>query len=501
MVSSIPQTPELPMSEIIQLLTPPAAPSPQQARSLARLLSKQEIDIPFTTLHPILASLCSPDAPNACQIPGFEIMTMYWKQASLGTSTSTYATSERLAHFSLIAAHVIWSSDLWESRYNALLALLDAPGGVLGVEKDLMMVLRTWIEDAFGRLVTTDMVPVDEIFAREKSVDTIAKLLVKLLSDVRVASRLTHLDFASLLSSLELMVTDALALDPSRMFSPIIHQPSTHTPSGGPPTPRMPAHRRRVSSNVLPVASPIQSSIKVPLDCIIDVYVNFLTSQSTQLSYTHLETTIRTLCRVLAYYNAPIPVPSASIESQAHPQSQYYRHVVEALSGLLNGLYSSTVRSIVKKCLSPMLESSRSMSEAIQISTGAFRILRVFIRQALKDRLSVPDTPRSPQADFPDEMEIESGMHAFEPSQFGQACRDALMSWVDADCSGPTCEPVLEEAIGMINDVLNVYDASELQGLETDEAITLGETLLEVVKYVKKFRSVPSYFDAIPSLT
>jgi tuberous sclerosis 2 len=443
--------------------------------------------VSLTVLDPILTSLCSSDSPPSCQIPGWQIMATHWKRASEASSDRQFGTSERMAHFKMLSVPCAWSVELWEPRYNTLKTLIETPTGTVGLERDLILTLRSWIEGAFGRLVTSDMIPFEERLERERSVDVLSKLLISVLLDIKVASRLCQADIATLLESLEGMVGFALALDPNRIYS---SQSSSQSPTVGHTPPRISlSHRRRPSSNTVPMASPSPVTVKVPLDCIIDVYVNFITSQENMLSYNHLETTIPLLCRVLAYYNAPIPVPSASVDSQSHPTSPYYKHVVEALSRLLSGPYSASVRLIVKKCLSPIISHKRDVPKAIQISTGAFRILRVFIRHALRERLPFsPESQRSTQVEFMDEIDLDPGVHSFEPSQYGRASREALKAWIGTKLHSSMCEPVLEEAVGIINDVLNVYDASELQALQSDESVALGESLLEIVKYIKQFR-------------
>jgi tuberous sclerosis protein 2 len=491
-VPATPQLPELSSSELIHMLSPPAVPSPQHARALSHMFATKELVLPFAVLQPILASLCSSDSPSSCQVPGWDMMATYWKRASSNPSQNTYATSERMGHFSMLIAPCVWAMDVWEPRYKAMVALVETPDGSMGFEKDLMLSLRSWIEGAFGRLVTSDMIPFDERLERERSVDVLSKFLISFLLDVKVASRLDQADIALLLESLEVMVGCALTLDPNRIYSPTLSQgPSTPSSTNHTPPRKSIPHQRRPSSHFVPLSSPTPIPVKVPLDCIIDVYVNFLTSQDTKLSYKHLETTIHILCRVLAYYNAPIPVPSASIDSQSHPTSPYYKHVVDALSGLLSGPHSASVRLHLKKCLSPVIAHKRDVPVAIQVSTGAFRIIRVFIRLALRERLQLPsEVPRSTQNELLDDADMDPGAHAFKPSHFGRAFREALKAWVGATLHGSTCEPVLEEAVGIINDVLHVYDASELQGLESDESVALGESLLEIVKYVKRYRSV-----------
>jgi tuberous sclerosis protein 2 len=480
------QMPELSSSELIQALLPPSVPAPQHARTFAQMFVTQELNLPFNVLHPIIASLCSLDSPPACQIPGWEIMATYWRRTPTNPGPNTFGTSERISHFSMLIVPCHWTMELWEPRYQAFTALVETPDGPMGVERDVVLTIRSWIEGAFGRLVTLEVIPIEERLERERSVDVLSKLLITLLLDVKVASRLDPADISTLFESLEGMVGFALTLDPNRIHSPIVPPGATalHSATHTPPRGNL-AHRRRPSSNLVTLGSPTSIS-KVPLDCIIDTYVNFLTSQNAKLSYRHLETTIPVLCRVLAYYNAPLPVPSASVDSHSHPTSPYYKHVVEALSGMLSGPYSATVRCRLKSCLSPSIGHKRDVPVAIQVSTGAFRIIRVLIRLGLRDRLQ--QLPEGTRHEHVEDAELVVGGQIFKPSHFGRASREALKSWVIASLHGSTCEPVLEEAIGIINDVLHVYDASELQGLESDESVALGENLLEIVKYVKRYR-------------
>jgi tuberous sclerosis protein 2 len=363
--------------------------------------------------------------------------------------------------------------------------MINAPMGALGVESDLLAVLSSWIEGAFGRLVTLDVIPLDERLSRERCVDTVSNLLTGALSDARIASRLVASDIKALTNSLLTMVGYALDLDPNSGYSPAISQQLV-TSASHPASRPTSMHRRRISSNFIPPVTP-QVSMKVPLDCIIPVYVGILASQSTMVSYADLDTTVPILCRALAYYSAPIPMPSTSVDSQTHSSSPYYDQLISALSGLLNGHYAANVRLIIRKALMPSILNKKDAAQAIQTSTGAYRIIRVLIRHSLRERLTT-QASSDKYGEVIDDTDYDPISQAFEVSQFGRVSQEALKAWIVADCHGLSCEAVLEEAVHIINDVLNVYDSSDVHGMDMDEAIALGETLAEVVKYVKAFR-------------
>jgi tuberous sclerosis protein 2 len=490
-VAPTPATPDLPLEDLIEALTPPAVQSPQQARALAQAISSQGVVIPFPQFNPIVSALCAPDAPAPCQVAGWDVLTAYWRRASEDASASTLGWPELLAHFSLISISQAWTLESWEPRHAALLAVISSPHGVLGLEQDLVLLLRLWIEGAFSRMTTGEIVSLEERSERERSVEVLSKHLISVLVNTQVASRLGQEVIDTLLLSFEHMIKSALTLDPQPMTSPAAVQSPAASGANSTP-PRLPLHRRRQSSHITPLLSPGEATLKIPLDCIIDVYVSFLASQSARLSFKHLESTLPLLCRVLAYYNAPIPVPSAVIDAQSYPSSPYYKRVAEVLSSSFPGVHAMFARRIIRRCMFPSAEAKQDMLAAIQVSTGAFRVLRIFVRQTLRERLDARADAQgrswTSSTEFTDEVDVNLGAYSFHPSQSGRALRDAIRAWLEIDCLGLSREPVLEEAAGIVNDVLNVFDARELPDMQSDEANAMGGALLEVAQYVKQFK-------------
>lgn len=489
----------LPVDDLIQALTPPAVPLPQHARALAHALASEDTDVPPATLNPILSALCAVDSPPVLKNAGWHIMAACWHKAEPHSEKVQPMTSERLSHFCLIIQDQPWMKETWESRYKALLALLEIPSSVVGVEKELVQAIKTWIEGAFGRLVSGENISQEERTDRERAVETLSSLLMDIFANVEISSRLTEEDLGSLTDAFGSMIDRSLGMRPVLAYHQEPPHPPSRTQTTTTPT-RIPyGHRRHPSSVAVPSASPITSARNPPLDFAIAVFVNFLSTPQYLIPLDRLPRTLSLLYRSLAYYTSPLPVPSVPSDAQLHQLSDQEKVVIKTLSSFLAGSLAASSIVHLKESLYPQIDTEESLVTAQLTSIGAFRTLRIHIRQVLRERLVQPtERPRATFLSMPDlgddDLDAERTASAgWEPGRFGHVLRDSVKMWVQSHCDIGTLEPVLEEAAGILSDILHVFDARENDAMNTDEAVVIGETLQELAQYFRLLKYVGSY--------
>lgn len=266
---------------------------------------------------------------------------------------------------------------------------------------------------------------------------------------------------------------------------------TSRPPPGNTPT-RVPyGHRRHPSSLAVPTASTTKPSSNPPLDCAIAVFVNFLSTRQHLVPLDRLSTTLALLFRSLAHYISPLPVPSVPSDAQLHRLSEHEKTIVKNISSFLAGRFAASSIAALKDCLRPPETPQQNTLSAQLTSMGAFRTLRLHIRQVLRERLIQPvERPRNMFPSIPDlgdeEGDIERTASAgWEPGRFRRVLRESVRAWIDTDCSCEIVEPILEEAAGILSDILHVFDGRENDAMGTDEAIVVGETLQELAQYFR----------------
>jgi tuberous sclerosis 2 len=526
--STLPTAPEpvaLSVDELIAALTPPAVPSLSTARALSAALANPST-VHLFSLTPILAALCTDDAPASLRAAGYDILTAFLER----TPAPALRASDRLALFSLFPAcgQNAWHPDVWEARFRAFTAFTGGGAEIAGIEPQLLEMLQTWIDAAFVGLLasasTRDLVlPSAERTERERSVDMLGSFLTVTTSRLETLARLSEPTIGSVLDFFGGLVERALAQpsDPppfSAYGTPDILQ-GPH--SSIPPTPTRTAHthRRHHSSTSVPLSSPVLPSPlgpapRRPADIAVALYLDHLDAQARYLSPMHLKTIIPVLFRCLASYANQLPRLSISSSDQFDTQFPLERHIVEVLDPILNGPYTASCFIILRQHLLPCIGGGlAAWRVGVQTATGACRTLRIYVRRALCTRLARSYISRMSADSYahsgaPGGISLEQGLleRAWAKDEFtrgdlgkvGRMLRKAAEAWVsvqpEADGGSDTeREEVLLEIAGALRDIFQEYDErvdSSDAEVGEDETNVVGETLHVLARYICPLRSV-----------
>jgi hypothetical protein len=515
--------PALSVNELIAALSPPAVPSLATARALSAALANAS-NVQLFSLAPILASLCTANAPASLRAAGYDILTAFLERIP----APPLAVSDRIALFSLFPAggQNAWDTDVWEARFRAFTAFTREGAEIAGIEPQLLEMLQTWIDAAFSGLLTSSPrdVPISassfstERAERERSVDLLGSFLTVTTSRLETLARLGEPTIGKVLSFLGGLVERALALpsDPpiSAHANPDILQGAY---SSIPPTPTRTSqtHRRHHSSASLssPVApSPLGPAPRRPADIAVALYLEHLDAQARYLSPMHLKTIIPMLFRCLASYASQLPRLSLSSSDQFDTQFPLERHIFKVLDPILNGPYTASCFIILRQHLQPRTGGGLgAWRVGVQTATGACRTLRIYVRRALCTRLarsyiSRMSTDSYAQSGTLGGLSLEQGLmeRAWSTDEFtrgdlgkvGRMLRRAAEAWVSVqpDGDGGTDterEEVLLEIVGALRDIFQEYDeradSSDVEVGE-DETNVVGETLLVLARYIRPLR-------------
>ncbi len=251
--TALPAAPEpsLSVDELIAALTPPAVPSLATARALSAALANAS-NVQLFSLAPILASLCTADAPASLRTAGYDILTSFLERIP----PPSLAASDRITLFSLFLADGpnAWHPDVWEARFRAFTAFTREGAEIAGIEPQMLEMLQTWIDAAFSGLLTSTRSDVlispsgssssAERAERERCIEMLGSFLTVTTSRLETLARLGEPTIASVLNFLGGLVERALAQpgDPplSAYGNPDILQ-GPH--SSIPPTPTRTSHR------------------------------------------------------------------------------------------------------------------------------------------------------------------------------------------------------------------------------------------------------------------
>ncbi|KAH9916196.1 uncharacterized protein B0H18DRAFT_884997 [Fomitopsis serialis] len=496
-----PPTPALTLEALIEALTPPAVPSLSHARNLCNVLTTQTPSPRYAVLSPIVASLSSSDSPPSLQAAGYEILGTYWKHSG----SSILTTADRLSCLSLFFNSAVpWSTELWEPRFNALVAIIQSGAETVEMESDLLKVLRSWIEGAFEGLTRREPPSADEWEERERSVKLLTDFLTTLVGKAEFVSRLSEEDTSEVLNLWGRLIDRALSVSsesfplPSMPASPVndVHASKTTSPS------RLHlAHRRHQSS----ISISQMRERRHPADMIVEAYVTYLATRLTALAPHYLKSILPLLFRCLAYYSTPLPrIALSSNPLHHHPLEKL---VTQTLKDLVSGPYSSSCTILVKRYLFPPLQAC--VSGDAQRSVGALRTLRLSIRDTLSGRLVRAFITRANATEYTPagvltriDLEQDSLARAYAQDELaswdllkfrGVLCR-AIKAWVEAPEEGegeqgaPTAarEQVLTEAANIVKDVVQALDArDEDDEVDDDEVDAVGDILRALVVYVQ----------------
>ncbi|KAL1712140.1 hypothetical protein EV715DRAFT_259758 [Schizophyllum commune] len=522
--------------ELIDALMPPAVPSLSYARALASALTTMSPLPSHDTLMPIVGTLCSPSSPVAFQAAGFDILASY-----IETADPTLTTSTRLAYFSLfVCSETAWHVDLWEPRFKALRLLTKDGAEVVGIEIELLSILKTWIRGAFEGLIDT-AAPAEktEISTRERSLNILSTFLTRVVEKPQFVSRIPDQEITGILHFYASLVDAAAVLSFTDAPSPQPVSPPPPPPSESPSRFGY-SHRRTPSSLSTPslIASSTEPSRRAP-DVAIALYLAHLTSQLKTLRARQLGEILPVLFRALAFASGPLPRLSVTQTSARMPSTE--GKISAVVMQLLQGPHSRACMRLLSAYMYPPStagteEDNISTSDggvvaehipsddyprAMQTALGAYRALRTHVRQALSSRIARTLIARESSMAYshsgaPGHIEVQQDLlerawpredmlaagpgSGWDAERLGQVLPPAIERWVEFWVEGdPTQqdlvrrgkERILEEAAGMIRDIfqeLETRDASDAQ-LEDDEAETVGQSLLKLASYVLHLRN------------
>ena len=261
--TNLPAAPEptLSVDELIAALSPPAVPSLATLRALSAALANAS-NVKLFSLAPILASLCTADAPASLRAAGYDLLTAFLER----TPAPPLPASDRIALFSLFTAsgQNAWHPDVWEARFRAFTAFTREGAEIAGIEPQMLEMLQTWIDAAFSGLLTSSREVLisssgtstsSERAERERCVDVLGSFLTVTTSRLETLARLGEPTIAKVLDFLGGLVERALAqpTDPpySAFGSPDILQ-GPHTSIPPTPTRASQSHRRHSLFHIHP---------------------------------------------------------------------------------------------------------------------------------------------------------------------------------------------------------------------------------------------------------
>lgn len=468
---------------------------------------------------PILDSLCSTESPPALQAIGFDILNSY---LLCGVMLST---SDRLAYFELIrVSSETWSPEVWEQRMKALNALLPTADDALGVERALLQILSDWLEKSVVDLCANPNAGAQERQEKERAIEVVSDGLIGWFDKLEAAGWLSEDDTVFLFDLFRKLVDYTISVP----FDQAAQHPSPSTPvrqnGSGVNTP---TRHRRHQSSASNLTSPINNSTtppqfrKNPTHLLVTIYLNFLDSRINRLPPSYLDALLPLLFRMLSTFMSPLPTlsPTASLSDRSPVE---YR-VVNAISALLSGPYTTNSTILLKRHLVPSLSE-----DEVKSSLGAMRMLRLQIRHVLEDRMAVRYVQRDVSATAthsgaPSSMGSIDEQVIFKRASRGWRKEGAAMwdarkisfllvrsikAWTALPSSpiiNTAREQIFEDIAGLMKDVLHdLEDQGTLnstshnvddQGASpntlrdhNDTALAVGETLFELMSYVKTLR-------------
>ncbi|KAL0579622.1 Tuberous sclerosis 2-like protein [Marasmius crinis-equi] len=474
------------MDVLLEPLLPPAVPSLTNARALAQQLPSHSPLPQISRIYPVLKVLCGQDVPIPLQMAGFDILAAYFEHSE--ASTLAIGTSDRMVCFSFFmgdGSGGSWNHELWEPKFKALRAFTRWGSDMVGIEEDVVKLLKEWISDAFYGFHNDEA---NDIAERERSIKILTGFLNAVVLEPTVLARMPQLE------------ETGGALD---LYGYLVDS------------------SRSTGNGVLA----------------IELYLSHLQAQLLTLRPNHLHTVLPLLFRALARCATPLPrLTVTTANSSGASGINHERRITDILQSLFTGPYPATCTQILVKCLSPSPASSET-------SVGASRALRTHIRRALSTRLArvyltsqsiVNYTPTGAPSHFTDMQRdiVERAWSAsniaipstpssaalststagagWDPMRWARPLKECARSWVDLGRGGnihpdheslkEVRERVLEELSGIVKDVLQELDLREeyeespstspssgylkKELLDQDEAVAVGELLSELAGYL-----------------
>ena len=474
---------------LIEDLTPPAVPSLAYARSLAALLQTASPCPPLPTLIPILGTLCAEHSPSSLQAAGYDILAAY-----CGNSETTLtSSSDVLACFELFDPP--WTIDLWEPRFKAFTNFHNA---ISYRDVFLPNVCRTvmgWIKSAFDPMLIPGRLPPSEALERQRGLKEYFSFLFTILASPEFLCGAHEEEAAQILSLLSASAHVAILLPRE--------PPPTSPPESNSPR----AHRKNRSSASTPVVS--SSAIRRPADIAVEAYVEFLSTQHERLSHLDLSSILPLLFRSLAFCASPLP--RLSLHQVIEYPSDIERQICGLIDSLFSGPHASSCTLILHRSLFPDTTNNQNPLLSIQLSSGAYRVLRNLLRHSLLTRLvrayiskanshAYTYTGAASSVDLPQDIISlawpREDVSIWEFSRVSPIYCKSLGDWMVWQPEGhpldSTLSPitVLLEAAGLLTDVLYALDdrAEDEDDLDEEEILAVSKALHQLVPYMRVYR-------------
>ncbi|PCH43039.1 hypothetical protein WOLCODRAFT_138173 [Wolfiporia cocos MD-104 SS10] len=362
------------------------------------------------------------------------------------------------------------------------------------MEGSLLKVLSSWITGAFEGLTRHGPVPPEEQAERQRSVETLTAFLTTLVGEPEFVSRLSEHDTSSVIELWAELIDQSLLIPQSEEhLLRIVSSSRAHISL---------SHRRHRSSTSIPQTT----SLKHPADIVVDAYLTYLETRLRALAHSHLKNILPPLFRCLAVYATPLPRISLT-PSVAH-QDPIEKRILDTLTSLVSGPFSSSCTNLMKHHLFP---SDEPLQVSVQTTRGALRTLRKNIRDILIMRLARAYIARESSVDYspagaPAHINLERDLMerawskddtaAWDLLRFRSVLCRAIRAWIAHDFAGvgeseadSAREKVLSEIAAILKDVIQALDErNDVDDVDDEEVGSVGDILHELVAYVHRLK-------------
>ena len=417
------------------------------------------------------------------QAAGYDILAAYCGNPE----TTLTSGSDVLACFELFDAP--WTIDLWEPRFKAFINFRNAISYRDAFLSDVCTTIIGWIKSSFDPMLIPGCLPLSETLERQRSLKEYFSFLFAILSSPEFLCGAYEEEAAQILSLLGASVRIAIVL-PAPISPPEISSPRVH--------------RRNQSSTSTPIVD--SSTVRHPADIAVEAYVEFLSTQHKKLSHLDLPSTLPLLFRSLAFYASPLP--RLSLHQVTEHPSDIERKICGLIDSLFSGPHASSCTLILHRSLFP--KNNQDPLPSVQLSFGAYRVLRNLLRRSLLARLarayiskasSHTHTPTGAASfvDLPQDLISlawpREDISVWEFSRVSPIFCNSLGDWMvwrpESHSIDSVLSPVavLLEAAGLLTDVLYALDdRAEEDDFDEEEVLAMSKALHQLVPYMRVYR-------------
>ena len=470
---------------LIEDLTPPAVPSLAYARSLSILLQTTSPCPPLPELLPILGTLCAEHSPASLQTAGYDILAAYCGNPE----TTLTSSSDVFACFDLFNAP--WTVDLWEPRFKAFTNFSNMISQREIFLSKICATITGWIKSAFDPMLIPGGYPLSETHERQRGLKEYFSFLFGILASPQFFGGAHEEEAARIFSLLGASAHTAILLP-------------REVPPFSPPEASSPRiHRRNQSSASVPAVG--SSTIRRPADIAVEAYVEFLSINHKKLS----PSVLPFLFRSLAFHASPLP--RLSLHQATEQLSNIEGKIWALIDSMFSGPHASSCALILHRSIFPDTENNRDPLLSVQLSFGAYRVLRNLLRRSLLARLArayiskanshtYTYTGAAGSVDLPEDYISlawpKEDASVWEFSRVSPIFCKSLGDWMVWQPESipldppPSPEAILTEAASLLTDVLYALDdrAEEEEDFDEEEVLAVSKALHRLVPYVRTYR-------------